>query len=439
MKNIFNFFNIFIIVILINCTAVNNSFAVDCSNAMSLNPIDYCEAQSGNTTQILAQTIATFTGWPTNNTSATCCYIACITGSSIQYLDGEDGLNCYCPGGQKANSGNTGCEACASGTWSSDTMNDCDNCPSGYTASDNGRDAQADCYKNCPDTTITNGTWESSNAGDKAYYNNNCDYTLSCNSGYTPNCNTTGSTPTCATSTADTPSGYTCINSIDCTSEISNAASATKTWTGSAWGTCTLNNCITDYHIDSGTCVSNTRPCIGNMPALAPNDASGGEQTWNTSTSNWDYSACYYSTSYTPANGSNGENNCFFNSSDNTYSLNCAYEVSDCNAGYYWNGIETNPDCAAVGDGYYKSGTTGYERSKCPYFGRTCTNAACTAGTELTTATTIKSCIISNSSHINSTGTLVSTGVRFCNDSNNDHSCEGNNFSLPVPIMYYQY
>jgi hypothetical protein len=52
-------------------------------------------------------------------------------------------------------------------------------------------------------------------------------------------------------------------NTVDCTSSIANATSASETWNGSAYGTCTLGTCSSTYHVDSSanTCDVNTESC----------------------------------------------------------------------------------------------------------------------------------------------------------------------------------
>lgn len=61
---------------------------------------------------------------------------------------------------------------------------------------------------------------------------------------------------------------------------ISNGTGS-QTWTGSAYGTCTVSSCNSGYHAESGGCASNTRSCsIAN---------GSGSQTWISGTT---YGAC---------------------------------------------------------------------------------------------------------------------------------------------------
>ena len=54
---------------------------------------------------------------------------------------------------------------------------------------------------------------------------------------------------------------------------LANATAATQAWTGSAYGTCTATACASTYHVESGACVSDTRSCV-----LANGT---GTQTWS--------------------------------------------------------------------------------------------------------------------------------------------------------------
>ena len=61
---------------------------------------------------------------------------------------------------------------------------------------------------------------------------------------------------------------------------VANATAATETWTGSAYGACTATACDASYHIESGACVSDTRSCSSANATVAT-------QTWNSGTSSY--------------------------------------------------------------------------------------------------------------------------------------------------------
>ena len=64
-----------------------------------------------------------------------------------------------------------------------DTDKTCKSCPSSHPSSVAGSvNGQSDCYKTCSSGSVTGGTQTATS--DKAYYPNDCSYTLTCNMGY---------------------------------------------------------------------------------------------------------------------------------------------------------------------------------------------------------------------------------------------------------------
>jgi uncharacterized delta-60 repeat protein len=110
------------------------------------------------------------------------------------------------------------------------------------------------CQDNVASCTIANGTgtktWDGS-----AY--SLCTET-SCNTNFDPIAN--GCYASCSTSQHhDSSNGQACANNIiDCTSQTPNAISSTATWNGSAYGTCTVQSCQTNYYISSNSCMLQT-------------------------------------------------------------------------------------------------------------------------------------------------------------------------------------
>ena len=72
-------------------------------------------------------------------------------------------------------------------------------------------------------------------------------------------------------------------NTVDCSASITNSLSATSTWTGSAYGACTLGQCSASSHTLGNSCPSNTIDCS--------TTAGTASQTWNGST----YGSCLFS------------------------------------------------------------------------------------------------------------------------------------------------
>jgi cysteine-rich repeat protein len=84
--------------------------------------------------------------------------------------------------------------------------------------------------------------------------------------------NTNGCTTSCVCSSGYHLESSTCVNDTRSCS-APNATAATQTWTGSAYGTCTATACASTYHVEGGACVSDTRSCT-----LA--NATAASQTW---------------------------------------------------------------------------------------------------------------------------------------------------------------
>ena len=75
-----------------------------------------------------------------------------------------------------------GCAPCTDNKYY-DTDKTCKSCPSSHPSSVAGSvNGQSDCYKTCSNTSVTGGTQTATS--DKAYYPNDCSYTLTCNTGY---------------------------------------------------------------------------------------------------------------------------------------------------------------------------------------------------------------------------------------------------------------
>lgn len=365
MKKIFQILYIFIFAILINNFATKDLFALDCSMPDSG---DMC---SFNSTMILKDN----TVWVDYSNS--CCRDTCLSTSGITFsATGDANENCYCPAGYEVNSTNDGCAACGNGTWASATMNNCNTCPTGYTNSNDGSDvdtiarsSQTDCYKNCTynDCPIVDGT---------------------------------------------TTVGY--FNTTSSTSYYSGAACACST---------TVNSCIAGYHISGTTCISDSLSCTDStIQALLSSPASGGNATWNNSTSTWTLTGCTAEITYTPVNGTSGTKTCNYNPTTGNYENTCTnFIVTACNGGYYYI---SGADCVAVSQGYYSVAPKG--RAACTYGATTWDTSG--LGGAITTADSITDCVMLKP--YNASGT---NATKFCNSSD----CSGTEFTLPVNVHYY--
>lgn len=76
-------------------------------------------------------------------------------------------------------------------------------------------------------------------------------------------------------------------NIIDCTDGIEHAVTATKTWNGTAFGTCTITECESGYHVNTDD--NGITSCISDIDTTSCTfDGRGvGEREWNHVTNEW--------------------------------------------------------------------------------------------------------------------------------------------------------
>ncbi len=108
--------------------------------------------------------------------------VNCSAGTFMWWWAGDGRTYCetchtgyYCPGGTNVEGSGSVNTANSAGVVPIYT------CPSGYRDG-SGVTSQSGCYKTCSDYSVTGGTMVANSS--KAYYSNDCSYTLSCSAGY---------------------------------------------------------------------------------------------------------------------------------------------------------------------------------------------------------------------------------------------------------------
>ncbi len=144
--------------------------------------------------------------------------------------------------------------------------NACTACPAGCTCSDNTTPTCCSTSKSCASLgTGWTGTYNECTGTQGSACSKPCSVTCSGNN------------------TAQCPAN------ANCTYNTTYQYTATQYYGGNcnASGTCPMSTftCNSGFHPDGNTCVSNTKPCSGNLT-----DATGGNIVWNGS--KWDYSGC---------------------------------------------------------------------------------------------------------------------------------------------------
>lgn len=145
---------------------------------------------------------------------------------------------------------------------------------------------------------------------------------------------------------SNTRTDQTCTG-LPANAEWNTVSSITQTWNGSSWTPSTAGSynetpssiecrykCKTDYHLDGGACISNTRTqaCTGLLTNASWNTVSSITQTWNGS-------------SWTPSTAGT------YNTTGST--TECRYQ---CSASFYWN----NTACVQCTDNAHCGGGTPY-------------------------------------------------------------------------------
>jgi hypothetical protein len=235
------------------------------------------------------------------------------------------------------------------------TAASCKPCPNSHPKSAAGTTTgKAACYKTCETINITGGK-KLPNA-DKAYYNNDCSYTIQCD--------TTGN-ETCS------KLGYH-LNTAGnaCVSDVSSCGNGGLRFYGD--NTCYYNTCGSSYTLNPkkqcnsdvneyGTCELNLISCSSRLSASLckneTNDANGrieGNASLVVPGFSYNYENCTCTKQASIENGT-GTKKCYFNSSGTAAATNCQTTLATCNIGYCnTSGLQ----CATVPAGQYSIGTS---------------------------------------------------------------------------------
>lgn len=142
------------------------------------------------------------------------------------------------------------------------------------------------CVSNTQSCTIANGegskTWNGTSYGTCSPVSCNANFEIA-NNQCLANCGSTEHR---------NPSTFICEpNVVNCSSEITNSLTATKTWNGNSYGTCTLIDCQGNYHKGDNvhdnlpnSCVDNVNICTDQeelSQGLTNNNISQSKKTWN--------------------------------------------------------------------------------------------------------------------------------------------------------------
>ncbi len=294
-----------------------------------------------------------------------------------------------------------GCAVCPSGTYNpggTDSEGCTGSCPTDYpetdtdTSSDFGATSIEGCFKNCYDTckakTVDNGKYElTPGSSEKAYYDNTCSCTLTCNN------------------TSDLCYGY--HSNIMGTACIKNKSELKETdeykyFEITASATSKPEQYITeckkdDQHFeDSGTkcstsygdCIDNTHSCesdttigdAGNPRDIIPNTIEiTGNVTWNNENKAWDYSACRLTAEFNIFDSTTYGKKTYKFQDQQWTPVPDSTQIIRCGAGYYYNQTKDSTQCSQVEAGYY-SPDKDTERYACP--GGATSNTGATAKTE---------------------------------------------------------
>ena len=220
------------------------------------------------------------------------------------------------------------CSAVESGYYSPDGATDLKTCPPGATGSDSGRDADTDCFTNCPAWTgdlpsnatgITATPTKVYYDGKSSYLTSTCGFNVTCNGaeGYEPVASTQGTTAPRCEFTSDCPDGYYCPGDGEkyaCPEDKYGNQGHTDTANG---GATVITQC---YHIYDPWEDFGTDPETGDPIGLA-------------------------------------KATCFYESVDKDYTNCNVDQVYNCAAGRY----ELNKSCVVVDSGYYSPAPTSPE------------------------------------------------------------------------------
>lgn len=251
-----------------------------------------------------------------------------------------------------------GCAECSPGTYSV-AGGACTSCPSTHSNSQKGSTSINSCYKTCAEEEITNG--KKIPKSSSAYYNNNCEFNITCNS----------SNDQCNGFHED--KGNCISNKQPCTKTLTfkGTHNGFKFWndTNKNYSECYITECTGDRHMEdthticdltyANDCAANRGSCqdkLGNC-----NGTISGSYSW---VNQYKYDDCICSTKSTDAKGSY-RTDChrIDKTGDKTQWGNCTTAAETCVSGYCANDPST---CSETKKGYYHSDETNTRCEPCP-------------------------------------------------------------------------
>ncbi len=245
-----------------------------------------------------------------------------------------------------------GCRYCSAGQYYDSSTKKCNDCPGAYPNSDQGTtDGISKCYKNCEEILITGGK-KTPQTDDKAFHNEECTYSIECNTNGNHICSNHGYHLNAA--------GDACI------SDVSECGNNGLSFYGD--NTCYYKTCDSSTTLQRkeqcgddnyGTCESNTISCSLKLnPSLCKNETNDnngtitGNATLNTETFSYDYSACICTKATSIENGT-GKKQCNFNTDGSMANTNCQTTLAACDSGYC---TTDNTTCSIAPLGQYSAG-----------------------------------------------------------------------------------
>ena len=250
-----------------------------------------------------------------------------------------------------------GCLYCTTNEYYDTNTKTCKSCPDSHPKSEAGSTTGTSaCYTTCENQPITGGQRVATS--NKAYYNNSCTYTTTCNPTGNSTCSNLGFHL----------DGESCISNVQ-----SCENNGYKFYTNNTWSDCYVSSCASDETLISketcgttpyGICKPKGIDCNSALAQTAGLDTakcsgtiSGAAQLSGTT---YDFSSCtcqkgqaVSTINGTPINGTAIET-CHFSSDGNSLSTTCSRELQTCNVGYCNQSGQT---CVSVPAGSYSVGT----------------------------------------------------------------------------------
>lgn len=261
--------------------------------------------------------------------------------------------------------GALGCKSCSENNYYQATTDpttgtvtaaECKACPEAYPYSDAGStNGISDCYKPCETIPIYGG--KRVPLSDKADYNTQCAYTIQCD-------NDGGDCDM-----GFHPDGDNCVPNV----QECNGGNGFQFYNNGTFSICYVSSSSCgsnetligrEYSCNGtpyGECMTNVVPCTIKLNTTTCNGDGtiSGNATLNNGTYN--LSACECNrTNATITNGKAGQK-CFYNTTNNTFDLNCENTVTSCDSGYC---STDGHSCITIPDNYYKNGAKNCEH--CP-------------------------------------------------------------------------